>query len=189
MKEEKKSNKFIIIFSALFILGIVYGSYKYIHAQSHETTDDAQIEKNIHPIISRVAGFITKVYVKDNDFVKKGDTLFTIDNRDFLVKLEETEANLIAAESNLAVSKADVNTAQENVYVSNANVQSASSTIETAQIKLTRATNDFERYSNLYKNKSITKQQFEQAEAAKLEAQSQLKVLKEQQNASRFQKM
>ena len=188
MKEEKKSNKFIIIFSALFILGIVYGSYKYIHAQSHETTDDAQIEKNIHPIISRVAGFITKVYVKDNDFVKKGDTLFTIDNRDFLVKLEETEANLIAAESNLAVSKADVNTAQENVYVSNANVQSASSTIETAQIKLTRATNDFERYSNLYKNKSITKQQFEQAEAAKLEAQSQLKVLKEQQNASRFQK-
>ena len=188
MKEEKKSNKFIIIFSALFILGIVYGSYKYIHSHSHDTTVEAKKEKNIHPIISRVAGFITKVYVKDNDFVKKGDTLFTIDNRDFLVKLEETEANLIAAESNLAVSKADVNTAQENVYVSNANVQSASSTIETAQIKLTRATNDFERYSNLYKNKSITKQQFEQAEAAKLEAQSQLKVLKEQQNASRFQK-
>jgi membrane fusion protein (multidrug efflux system) len=188
MKEETKSKKFLIIFSTLFTLGIVYGSFKYIHSQSHETTDDAQIEKNINPIISRVPGYITKVYVKDNDFVKKGDTLFTIDNRDFLVKLDEAEANLVAAESNLAVSKADVNTAQENVYVSNANVQSASSTIETAQIKLSRATNDFERYSNLYKNKSITKQQFEQAEAAKLEAQSQLKVVKEQQNASRFQK-
>lgn len=188
MKQEKSNKKFLFIFGSFLVLGIVYGSYKYIHAQSHETTDDAQIEKNINPIISRVPGYITKIYVKDNDFVKKGDTLFTIDNRDFLVKLEEAEANLIAAESSLAVSKADVSTAQATVSVSEANVQSAGGNIETAQIKLNRATNDFERYSNLYKNKSITKQQFEQAEAAKLEAQSQLKTLKEQQNASRFQK-
>ena len=188
MEKKKTNKKFLLIFAALFILGVVYGSYKYIHSLAHETTDDAQIEKNMNPIIPRVSGYITKVYVKDNDFVKKGDTLFTIDNKDYLVKVEEAEANLVAAEGNFAVSKADIGTSQANVSVTDANVQSAGGSIETAKIRLKRATDDFARYSNLYKNQSITKQQFEQAEAAKLEAQSQLRILQEQQRASSFQR-
>ena len=41
----------------------------------------------MNPIIPRVMGYVTKVYIKDNDYVKKGDTLFTIDNNDYIVKL------------------------------------------------------------------------------------------------------
>jgi len=85
--EQKKTNiKFLIITVSLLVLGSIYGIYKYNHSQSHEETDDAQIEKNMSPIIPRVAGYISKVHVEDNDFVKKGDTLFTIDKKDFLVK-------------------------------------------------------------------------------------------------------
>jgi len=189
MEEKKKTNKkFILIFAVLIILGGTYGVYKYIHSLSHEGTDDAQIEKNMNPIIPRVTGYITKVYVKDNDFVKKGDTLFTIDDKDYVVRVADAKAALIAAEGNLAVSKADVGSSQANVSVSEANVQSAGGNIETARIRLKLASADFERYSNLYKNHSITKQQFEQAEAAKLEAQSQLKILQDQQKASSFQR-
>lgn len=188
MEKTKTNKKFIFIFSALILVGGSYGTYKYLHSQAHETTDDAQIEKNMNPIIPRVAGYITKVYVKDNDFVKKGDTLFTIDNKDFLVKVEEAKAALLSAEGSFEASKADIGTAQANVFVSDANVQSAKGNIETAKIRLTRASNDFDRYANLYKNHSITKQQYEQAEAAKLEAQSQLHIIQEQQKASSFQK-
>jgi membrane fusion protein (multidrug efflux system) len=188
MENKKTNKKFTLIFAALILVGGSYGAYKYIHSLSHEITDDAQIEKNMNPIIPRVAGYVTKIYVKDNDFVKKGDTLFTIDNRDYIAKLEEAKAALTAAQSSFEASKADIGSAQATVSVSDANVQSASGNIETARIRLTRATNDFERYSNLYKNHSITKQQFEQAEAAKLEAQSQLHILQEQQKASSFQK-
>lgn len=188
MEKKKTNKKFLLIFIALFILGVVYGSYKYLHSLSHETTDDAQIEKNMNPIIPRVSGYITKVYAKDNAFVKKGDTLFTIDNKDYQIKVQEAEANLIAAQGNYEVSKADMGTAQANVSVSDANVQSAGGSIETAKIRLNRATNDFVRYSNLYNNQSITKQQFEQAEASKLEAQSQLRILQEQQRGSSYQK-
>jgi len=83
-KKKKTNKKFIFIFGALILLGGSYGIYKYVHSLSHEGTDDAQIEKNMSPIIPRVAGYVTKVYVKDNDFVKKGDTLFTIDNKDYI---------------------------------------------------------------------------------------------------------
>jgi len=188
MEKKKTNKKFLFIFTVLLLLGGTYGVYKYLHSLSHETTDDAQIEKNMNPIIPRVAGYVTKVYVKDNDFVKKGDTLFTIDNKDYLVKVEDAKAALIAAEGNFAASKADIASASASVAVSDANVQSAGGNIETAKIRLGRVSNDFDRYNNLYKNHSITKQQFEQALAAKQEAESQLRILKEQQKASAFQK-
>lgn len=188
MEKKKTNKKFLTILIVLVALGTSYGIYKYIHSLSHETTDDAQIEKNMNPIIPRVSGYITKVNVKDNDFVKKGDTLFIIDDKDYVVKVEEARAALTAAEGNFAASKADVGTAMANVSVSQANVLSSKGNIEAAKVRLWRATNDFERFSNLYKNHSITKQQFEQAQAEKQEAEAQLKVLQQQEAASNYQK-
>jgi membrane fusion protein, multidrug efflux system len=188
MEKKPLNKKFAIILTLIIVLGSIYGISKYLHAQAHEETEDAQIEKNMSPIIPKVAGYIAKVYVKDNDFVKKGDTLFTIDNRDYIVRMEEAKASLASAESSFEVSKADVGSAQASVSVSEANVASAGGSIETAKIRLGRATADFERYANLYKNHSITKQQFEQAEAAKLEAASQLNILQQQERASAYQK-
>ncbi len=188
MENKKTNKKFTLIFIAFLVIGLTYGGYKYIHSLSHETTDDAQLAKKMNPIIPRVGGYITKVLVKDNDVVKKGDTLFVIDNSDYIVKVEEAKAALLAAQSNLEVAKADIGSAQAGVSVSDANVQSAYGNIETAKIRLRRAAADYERYSNLYKNHSITKQQFEQAEAAKQEAESQVRILQEQQKASSYQK-
>ena len=187
--EKKKTNaRFIIILLVLILAGGAYGISKYIHSQAHEETDDAQIEKNMNPIIPRVSGYISKVYVKDNDFVKKGDTLFTIDKRDYQLKIEEANAAFIGAESGYDVAKEDIGSALASIAVSDANVQTAGGNIETAKIRLGRATSDYVRYENLYKNHSITKQQYEQALAAKQEAESQVRILQQQQKASAFQK-
>lgn len=188
MEKKKTNKKFLIILIALVALGGTYGTYKYLHSLAHETTDDAQVEKNMNPIIPRVTGYITKVFVKDNDFVKKGDTLFIIDDKDYVVRVEEAKAALAAAEGSFEASKADIGSAIANVSVSEANIQSSKGNIEAAKVRLWRANNDFERFENLYKNHSITKQQYEQAQAAKQEAEAQLKVLQQQQAASNYQK-
>ncbi len=189
MEKEKKNNKkFQLLFLVIIAIGLFFGVYKYIQSQAHETTDDAQIERNMSPIIPRVGGYVNKIYVQDNDFVKKGDTLFTIDNRDYLVKLEDANAALLAAENSFEAAKADISSATASISVSDANVQSAGSSIENAKVKLWRATNDFNRFENLYKNKSITKQQYEQALATKQEAENQLKILQQQKAASAYQK-
>jgi membrane fusion protein (multidrug efflux system) len=78
MEKKKTNNRFILILTVLIVLCGSYGTYKYMHSLSHEETDDAQIEKKMNPIIPRVSGYVDKVYIKDNDFVKKGDTLFTM---------------------------------------------------------------------------------------------------------------
>ncbi|WP_281228562.1 HlyD family secretion protein [Flavobacterium aquiphilum] len=188
MEKKKTNTKFIIILLVLILTGGTYGIVKYIHSQGHEETDDAQIEKNMNPIIPRVSGYISKVYVKDNDYVKKGDTLFTIDKRDYQLKIEEANAALIGAEGGYEVAKEDIGSALASIAVSDANVQSAGGNIETAKIRLGRATSDYVRYENLYKNHSITKQQYEQALAAKQEAESQVRILQQQQKASAYQK-
>ena len=120
--------------------------------------------------------------------MKKGDTLFTIDHKDYELKIDEAEAALAAAQGNYEVSKADVGSILASVSVSDANVKSATGNIQTAKIKLGLATNDFNRYSNLYKNHTITKQQYEQALAAKQEAENQVRILEQQQRATAFQK-
>lgn len=182
------NKKFMFVFAALILVGGSYGTYKYIHSQAHETTDDAQVEKNMSPIIPRVGGYISKVYVKDNDVIKKGDTLFVIDNKDYLIKVQEAQAALLAAEGSLEVSKADVSAASANIAISDATVSSNSQSIDMATIRAKQANNDYQRYENLYKNRSVTKQQYEQALTAKLEADKQVEFLKQQRNASSSQR-
>ena len=188
-KETKKktNKKFIIIVSALVLVGVLYGGYKYIHSLSHEETDDAQIRANMTPIIPHVNGYLKKVYVTDNQKVKQGDTLFVIDAQDYQVQLEQAKANLAAAESQVSVSKASIGSYQANASASRAQLSSAGESIETARVKLRRASNDFERYKNLYDNHSITAQQFEQAEAEKEEAENQLAMLQNQEAATASQ--
>lgn len=187
-EQKKKTNKkFTFILGGLIVLGIIYGVYKYIHSQAHETTDDAQVEMNMNPIIPRVSGYVAKVYVKDNQFVKKGDTLLVIDDKDYIVRVADAKAALAAAEGNFEVSKADVGSAAAGVSVSQANVSSAGGNIESAKIRLNRAKQDYDRYKILYDKRSITKQQFEQAEAVYLEAKNQVSILQEQKRASQYQ--
>ncbi|WBL26381.1 HlyD family secretion protein [Zunongwangia sp. HGR-M22] len=189
MEEKKKSNKkFIIIIGALILVGIVYGGYKFIHSLSHEETDDAQVEANMNPIIPHVSGYVEKVYVSDNQKVKKGDTLLVVDNRDYNVKLQQAKANLAAAKSQVGVAKASIGSYQSNAAASNSQFKSVSGSIKSAEIKLWRATQDFKRYENLFKNHSITEQQYEQASAAKQEAEQQLEILKNQEKASASQR-
>src|SRR3982750_1432039 len=88
-KTAKKRNPvFMIILALLIILGGWFGISKYNYAKHHEDTDDAQVSADISPVIPRVAGYIQDVKVKDNQFVKKGDTLLVLDDRDYKLKVE-----------------------------------------------------------------------------------------------------
>jgi membrane fusion protein (multidrug efflux system) len=184
---KKPSKKLKLILAVIVLIGVSYAGYKFINSFYHEGTDDAQVQSNMTAIIPHVGGYIQKVYVVDNQFVKKGDTLFVIDNRDYISKLNQAEANVEAAKSQLIVANSKINSNVASAKASDEHVKSASQNIEVAKIKLWRATNDFQRYKNLYKKHSITTQQYEQALAAKQEAEKSLEIIRNQQNASSSQ--
>jgi len=177
---KKKNRTFLVILILLLVVGGWFGISKYIHAQHHEETDDAQVEANINPVIPKISGYVTEVRVRDNQRVKKGDTLLVLDNRDWLLRLKQAEAALETAESNMASAKASTNASRANIATSQAAARAVDAQMAAAEVNLRRASQDFVRYNNLIKDHSITQQQFEQAQAAKETAEKQLQVLQEQ---------
>lgn len=181
---KKKRNIFPIILGLLVIAGGTFGITKYIHSLHHEETDDAQIDANISPVIPRVAGYVAEVRVKDNQRVKKGDTLIILDKGDFQIKLDQAEAAYTAAQNSFGAAQATTDAAQSNISAAQANIATIQAQIEAAKVNVRRTAQDYQRYANLIKDHSITQQQFDQAEAAKETAEKQLQVLQEQKNAA-----
>jgi len=179
---KKSSKTFIIVLVLLLIGGSWFGISKYRHAQHHEETDDAQVEANISPVIPRVAGYVKEVRIKDNQIVKKGDTLLVLDDRDLTLKVLQAEAALVTAQSNLNAAQASTSASKANVASTQAGVSTADAQIEAAKINVWRAAQDYERYANLIKDHSVTQQQYEQALAAKQTAERQLQILQSQKN-------
>jgi membrane fusion protein (multidrug efflux system) len=180
IEKPKRSKVFPIILLILIVAGGWFGTSKYIHNQHHEETDDAQVEANISPVIPRVSGYVDEVRVKDNQRVRKGDTLLILDQRDLRLKIEQAEAAFATAQSNLGVARTSSSAAQSNIAPVQASIGTIDAQIEAARINLTRATQDFDRYANLIKDHSITQQQYEQALAAKQTAEKQIEILQEQ---------
>ncbi|HEY6954616.1 MAG TPA: HlyD family secretion protein [Flavisolibacter sp.] len=179
-KAKKRNPIFLVILILLVIVGAWFGISKYIHGQHHEETDDAQISADITPVIPRVSGYIKEIKVNDNQYVKKGDTLVVIDDRDFVIKLQEAQAALAAAQSNLQIAKATTSAAKANISTSAASVGTIDAQIDAARVNVWRTSQDYDRYSNLIKDHSVTQQQYEQALAAKQTAEKQLAILQEQ---------
>jgi membrane fusion protein, multidrug efflux system len=186
-ESKQRNRKFLIVLAVLIVAGGWFGFTKYNHAQHHEETDDAHVEANISPVIPRISGYVGNVNVKDNQMVKKGDTLLVLDNRELKLRLEQAEAALSTAQSNLGAARASTNAATANIATSRASVSTIDAQIETAKVNVWRTTQDYNRYANLIKDHSVTQQQYEQALAAKQTAERQLEVLQQQKNQASTQ--
>lgn len=184
VKEDKKKKNIIfpIILGAVLLIGGFFGYRTYAFSQTHEETDDAQIASNMSPVISKISGYVAEVKVKDNQFVKKGDTLVILDNRDQKMALESAMAALGTARSNIATAQASTTAASKNINTTNAAIATANAQIEAAKVNVWRTSQDLKRYANLVKDHTITQQQYETALAAKQSADRQLQVLIDQRN-------
>ena len=89
----------------LFLIGGLGGAFArrsfsdlryWLYARSHETTDDAFVDGHIVQVSPKASGYITKVYVADNQNVNAGDLVAELDPRDYQAKLEQTKAALNA---------------------------------------------------------------------------------------------
>lgn len=181
-QKKKKSPLFPIILAVVLIVGGFFGYRIYTFSQSHEVTDDAQITSNMSPVISKISGYVAEVHVTDNQFVKKGDTLIVLDNRDQKMALDAASAGLGTARSNIATAKASTNAASQNINSTRAAITTANAQIEAAKVNVWKTSQDLKRYAILVKDHSITQQQYESVLAAKQSADRQLQVLVDQRN-------
>jgi membrane fusion protein (multidrug efflux system) len=165
LEPEKKRNPLVLIIVALVLLvGGYFGWQRYQFAKVHESTDDAQVEGDVYPVLPRVGGPVLKVFVDDNQHVKKGDTLVTIDRADYQQRVDAAQAALLAAQAQVTAARAQVGIAQ-------ANVRTAQTTIGVSAANRARLQQDLARSTKL-RNQDIIPQSEYDAVAANLKATS-----------------
>ena len=156
-KRTKKIGRNIVVI-AIILVGLGWVCSRFIHLGRVEYTDNAQIRRNIIPINSRVQGYIQKVCFDDFQFVHKGDTLVVIESSEYRLKVVQAKANYQKALMENSAMETVISTTANNLTVSDAN-------IEELRIRLQQAETDFHRYDQLYAQKAVTRQQYDNAKA------------------------
>jgi membrane fusion protein, multidrug efflux system len=169
----RKKLVFPIILAVVLIGALIFTVKEYLYYQSHEVTDNAQIDADISPVVARVGGYVKDIRFTDNQFVKAGDTLVILDDRDYQVKLQQALAALSSARQTVDVSQYQVNEAKTGIATAQANIAAA-------KVQVWKANEDYTRYENLYNDHAITKAQFDDARAAKESAEAALAVAQTQ---------
>ncbi len=76
------------------VLVTVAGSWYFINSLHVVSTDDAYIEGRVYTIAPKIPGTVRIVNVTGNQKVKKGDLLLEIDPTDYILQVDEAQANL-----------------------------------------------------------------------------------------------
>jgi membrane fusion protein (multidrug efflux system) len=150
-KEKKSPVKAIVLVLVLVTAG--YFGYKKVNfALTHETTDNAQIETQITPVLPRVAGYVKNIAVKDYDSVKTGQLVVELDDAELQTQLLEMEADYKQAEVDVINAKASLNNAIVSLRVNKGN-------IDLSQMRRKKAEDDLKRDQSLFADQAITKKQ------------------------------
>jgi membrane fusion protein (multidrug efflux system) len=99
---DKPSTKKKIVLPIVGVLALIllfWAFQKWTYGRSHQTTDNAQVDGHIVPVLAKVGGYVNTVNVSENDHVKAGQLLVQLDDADYRVRLQQAQADLAAAEA------------------------------------------------------------------------------------------
>src|SRR5438034_8262268 len=156
----KSSRRTVFMVMGAVVLALtVFGVRKWWFSRSHVSTDNAQVDGHIIPILPKVGGFVAEVRARENATVRAGDTLVVLDDRDFRARLAQTEADLAALLATVS---------------SRTRVGQADAAVAQAQANATKAAADLARIEPLAQQNVVSQQQLDGARAAATAAQAQL---------------
>jgi membrane fusion protein (multidrug efflux system) len=187
--KRKRTIRFVVL--ALIVVAAIAAIPIYAYYSVRESTDDAQVDGHLVPISPRINGRIISVLVNDNQPVRAGQELVTLDPSDYQVALEQAQAQLATAEANTTESKVnvpltDINTrssvststtqadqnvaavrgAEQAVGAARGNLDSAKAALAEAQANQVKAQRDLVRYKDLVDKDEISKQEYDAALAS-----------------------
>lgn len=147
---EKGFPKKAVILVLVLLVGGYFGFKKIYFSLTHETTDNAQIETSIVPVLPRIAGYVKTVHVKDYDSVKQGQLLVELDDAELQSQLLEAEADIAQAKSDVVNAKATLQNAVSTVEVAKGN-------ITLNEVRRKKAADDNERDQKLLSDGAVTR--------------------------------
>lgn len=128
-----------IMLTILFIvLAVVLLWLNLRHARENLLSEDAVVGADIVNIAATVAGRIRSIEVRENDAVRAGDLLFTIDPEPLRLLAEQTGADLELAEASLAAQTRNVKAETQNAAIAEEQIARARTNLDLAETSLAR---------------------------------------------------
>ena len=180
-KQAAKASKKRRLRTALIVIGAIIFVFviipKAFHAWHTVSTDDAFVNSYVTFVAPRVSGQVARVFVDDNNRVKKGDVLVELDPEPFRVQVAIKQAAVDTAQANLVVAQATVRSqigqarslrfklehAIEDVDNQIALIRARVATWEQAKATAVLAQTEFERSRKLLETKVASKEEFDKA--------------------------
>ncbi|MGA2399223.1 MAG: HlyD family secretion protein [Steroidobacteraceae bacterium] len=126
--------------------------YFYLTGGRYQSTDDAYTQAATASISANVAGRVLEIYVHDNEIVKRGDSLYRLDDAPFRIAVSDAEAKLASARLQIASLKSSYRQRQVE--------------LQSARDSLAYAQQQFNRNSRLLSSGIASQAQFDQASNA-----------------------
>ena len=188
----------------IVLAALVLGLIVVDRTNHYPRTDDAEMFANFIGIAPQVEGPISRLNVRDNQFVKKGELLFEIDERPYQYALEraisdeaalegqifDEQRRIAALVSAVSVSQANIHSAQADVTrwaadvdQARADVANAEQGVNRAKAEWTYSNNNFHRLEPLLAKQFVTVDQVDRARTLEIaqaetvkQAESQLRL-------------
>ncbi|HTS01916.1 MAG TPA: HlyD family secretion protein [Thermoanaerobaculia bacterium] len=148
----------VILAVALVVAAAGYRSWK--HAQVHPSTEDAFVGGDVYSVSSRIPGTLLTVDVSENEPVRQGQILATLDPRDADAQVDQSETALAEARAALATRRAEIEQ------------QRAKAAADASRLELART--NLARYTELIGKNSIPRARYDDAAAAESVAAEEL---------------
>jgi membrane fusion protein (multidrug efflux system) len=183
---DKPSSRKKIVLPIVGVLALIllfWAFQKWNYGRSHQSTDNAQVDGHIVPVLAKVGGYVKTVNVNENDHVNAGQLLVQLDDADYRVRLQQAQADLAAAE---ATSGGGGFSGQAESQVQSAAGQRATldAQIGAAKANADKADADLARARELAAKLIISKQQLDAAQATSAVAHANLLAAQRQASAA-----
>ncbi|HYU52205.1 MAG TPA: HlyD family secretion protein [Gemmatimonadaceae bacterium] len=183
---EKSSRKKKIVLPIVGVIALIllfWAFQKWTYSRSHQSTDNAQVDGHIVPVLAKVGGYVKTVNVNENDHVKAGQLLVQLDDADYRVRLQQAQADLVAAEAT-AGGSGFAGQAQAQVQSAAGQRAALDAQIGAARANANKADADLARARELAAKQIISKQQLDAALAAAEVARANLLAAQRQASAA-----
>ncbi len=157
----------LLLLLLLILLAIAFFVWSAINHRSLRT-DDAVVTADYTLVAPKVSGYIRTVNVADNQQVKAGDVLATLDDRDYRVALKTAQANLQVSEAKLSSIDAQLEQQQ-------ATIAQTVAAVSASQATLSYAGQNAERYRRLLKSGTATADEQQKSNSTMQSAAAQVK--------------
>ncbi|MGH8492492.1 MAG: HlyD family secretion protein [Moraxellaceae bacterium] len=172
-----------IVMAVAAAVVLAYAGHAWWFNAHYVETDNAQVDGHIIPVSPKIGGFITTIHVQENQAVKAGDVLVTMDDRDYRSKLAQADADL--AQAIAATGRgAQAGQAVAQLGAASAQAEAAQADIAQAEADFDRSSRDLERLRTLVDKKLVSTQQYDTAEATQRAAKARLQAARESARAA-----